>query len=173
MILTGASAYILFHFGKFLILRTHPLPKHAGLSLPLLLLLCPASFAQARGGLTPTVTPAPFDVLHYDARVEPDVVNKTVKGRVSIRLVARADNLGALEFDCGDLVIDAVRVGTKAERFERLERVVKVFLSRPARAGETCGSSSSITARRGAAYVSILSASWSTRSSRRASGWSA
>jgi aminopeptidase N len=80
---------------------------------------------------------APFDVLHYDARVEPDVVNKSVKGRVLIRLSARVDKLGALEFDCGDLVIDAVRSGAKAERFERAERVVRVFLSRPARAGET------------------------------------
>lgn len=85
----------------------------------------------------PATTAAPFDVLHYDARVEPDVVNKTVKGRVSVRLSARAGGLGALEFDCGDLVIDAVRVGAKAERFERAERVVRVFLSRPARAGET------------------------------------
>jgi aminopeptidase N len=112
------------------------LPKLAGLTLLLLLLLCPASLAQTRGGLTPTTTHAPFDVLHYDARVEPDVVNKTVKGRVSIRLVAREGGLGALEFDCGDLVMDAVRVGAKAEKFERLEKVVRVFLSRPARAGE-------------------------------------
>ncbi|HEV7892700.1 MAG TPA: M1 family metallopeptidase [Pyrinomonadaceae bacterium] len=99
--------------------------------------LCPAAFAQARGGLTPATTAAPFDVLHYDARVEPDVVNKTVRGKVSIRLVARAGGLGALEFDCGDLVIDAVRVGAKAERFERGERVVRVLLSRPARVGAT------------------------------------
>src|SRR5215213_316070 len=99
--------------------------------------LAAAAHAQAqRGGLTPSTKAAPFDVLHYDARVEPDVVNKTVKGRVSIRLVAREGGLGALEFDCGDLSIDAVRVGARAERFERLERVVKVFLSRPARAGE-------------------------------------
>ena len=110
--------------------------KLAGLTL-LIMLLCPAALAQARGGLTPTTTPAPFDVLHYDARVEPDVINKTVKGSVSIGLVARAGGLGVLEFDCGDLVIDAVRVGAKAERFERGERVVRVFLSRPARAGET------------------------------------
>lgn len=111
--------------------------KLAGLTLLLLPLLCPASLAQTRGGLTPTAKPAPFDVLHYDARVEPDVINKTIKGRVSIRLVAREGGLGALEFDCGELVIDAVRVGAKAERFERAERVVRVFLSRPARAGET------------------------------------
>lgn len=111
--------------------------KLAGLTLLLLTLLCRASHAQTRGGLTPAVTPAPFDVLHYDARVEPDVFNKTVRGRVSIRLFARGGGLGALEFDCGDLVIDAVRVGSKAERFERAERVVRVFLSRPARAGET------------------------------------
>lgn len=115
---------------------THPFLKLAGLTF-LILLLCPASLAQARGGLTPATTAAPFDVLHYDARVEPDVVNKTVKGRVSIRLSARAGGLGALEFDCGDLVIDAARVGAKAERFERAERVVRVFLSRPAPAGET------------------------------------
>jgi len=111
--------------------------KHAGLTLLLLTLLCAAPRAQTRGGLTPSTTPAPFDVLHYDARIEPDVSNKTVKGRVSIRLVAREDRLAALDFDCGELVIDAVRAGASAERFERLERVVRVFLSRPARAGET------------------------------------
>lgn len=89
-----------------------------------------------RGGLTPATTAATFDVLRYDARVEPDIVNKTVKGMVSIRLVSRADKLTEVEFDCGELVIDAVREGIEARRFVRRERTVSVSLSRPASANE-------------------------------------
>jgi aminopeptidase N len=110
--------------------------KLAGLTL-LLPLLCLASPAQTRGGRAPATAPTTFDVLRYDARVEPDIVNKTIRGVVSIRFVARADKLGEVELDCGDLSIDAVRVGAQAQRFTRLEQSVRVSLSRPARANET------------------------------------
>ena len=101
---------------------------------------CVVTFARAqgqRGGLTPATTLPPFDVLRYDARVEPDVVNKTIRGAVSIRLVARTDRLTEVEFDCGELSIDAVREGAEARTFVRRERTVIVSLSRPARSGET------------------------------------
>jgi aminopeptidase N len=86
-------------------------------------------------GAGATAAPA-FDVIHYDARVEPDVMKKTVAGRVRIRFVSRADNLLAVEFDCGALEIDAVREGREALKFTRDGGRLSVSLSRPAKAGE-------------------------------------
>lgn len=79
---------------------------------------------------------SPFDVLHYDAQVEPDIINKTVTGKVLIRLISRVDNLATIEFDCGDLIIDAVRENREAQKFLRSDRHLKVSLSRPAKADE-------------------------------------
>jgi aminopeptidase N len=107
------------------------------LTVAVVCVLAAAAFAQSqRGGLTPATTVPPFDVLRYDARIEPDIVNKTIRGTVSIRLVARADKLTEVELDCGELSIDSVREGAEARTFVRRERTVSVSLSRPARSGE-------------------------------------
>lgn len=79
---------------------------------------------------------SPFDVLHYDAQVEPDIINKTVTGKVLIRLISSVDNLATIEFDCGDLIIDAVRENRAVQKFLRSDRHLKVSLSRPAKANE-------------------------------------
>ena len=63
-----------------------------------------------------TTTRSPFDVLHYDAQVEPDIINKTVTGKVLIRLVSRVDNLATVKLDCGELIIDAVRENGEAAK---------------------------------------------------------
>jgi aminopeptidase N len=78
-----------------------------------------------------------FDVLHYDARVEPDISGKTVKGTVRIKLAARTGDLAAIEFNCGDLVIDAVREGGRASKFTSHDHKLSIRLSRPAKANET------------------------------------
>lgn len=108
-------------------------------SLLLLLLLCAASLTETSGQaiLTTTTLAATFDVIHYDAQVEPDIVNKTVAGEVSIKFISRIDNLTEIELDCGDLIIDAVRADGEAQRFARLDRRVSIALSHPAKAGET------------------------------------
>ncbi len=77
-----------------------------------------------------------FDVLHYDAEVEPDIANKTVKGKVLVRFVARAKDVNAIELDCGGLEIDAVRERGAAQKFERHERRLRIELSRPLKSDE-------------------------------------
>ena len=79
----------------------------------------------------------PFDVLHYDAEVEPDIANKTVTGRVLIRLISRAGNLAAVELDCGELIIDSVRENKRAQKYAQNDHRLNISLSRPAKANET------------------------------------
>ena len=78
---------------------------------------------------------SPFDVLHYDAQIEPDIARKTITGRVLIRLVTRASNLPAIEFDCGELAIDVVRDGGLAQKFAQREQRLNISLARPATIG--------------------------------------
>jgi aminopeptidase N len=79
---------------------------------------------------------SPFDVLHYDAQIEPNITNKTVTGKVLVRLISLVDNLATVEFDCGDLTIDAVRENRETQKFRRRERHLEVSLSRPAKNDE-------------------------------------
>ena len=44
------------------------------------------------------------DVLHYAATLEPDISSKSLKGSVQIRVSA----LNAVDFNCGDLIVDSV-----------------------------------------------------------------
>ncbi|HKY04886.1 MAG TPA: M1 family metallopeptidase [Blastocatellia bacterium] len=93
--------------------------------------------ASARGTCSQTGAPlASFDVIHYDLRLEPDIVTKSVKGRVMIRLVARAKRLDSVEFDCGDLIIGSVRERGESQAFNTRDRRLLVTLSRPAREGD-------------------------------------
>jgi aminopeptidase N len=94
-----------------------------------------ASLAQTTQ--SPQPTPSSFDVNHYNVQVEPDIDRKTVKGKVRIRLVSRADNLWEIELDCGDLVIDEVRERGTAQRFVRRDRRLSISLSRSANVNET------------------------------------
>src|SRR4051812_15152993 len=87
--------------------------------LPLsLLLLCVMPLLTQSSAQRTTMSPgAPFDVIHYDAQVEPDIANKTISGKVLIRLITLTANLAAIEFDCGNLTIDAVRENHAAQKF--------------------------------------------------------
>jgi aminopeptidase N len=100
-----------------------------------LILLCFSSSVTTEAG-TPRTSPAPFDVLHYDAQVEPNIANKTVTGKVLISLISRVDDLTRIEFDCGELAIDAVREKGQARKFERSGRLLEVSLPHPAKANE-------------------------------------
>jgi aminopeptidase N len=75
-----------------------------------------------------------IDVLHYQATLEPDIANKTVKGSVAIRFITHRRGLGVVEFDCGELVIDSVKQNGEARQFSVEKRRVKIVLppnSRP------------------------------------------
>jgi len=65
------------------------------------------------------------DVLHYSATLEPDISARSVKGSVLIRVSTTSS---AVEFDCDDLTIDAVReAGTRLE-FSVNNRKLRVSL---------------------------------------------
>jgi len=113
-----------------------PLIKFAPFS-PLWLVLCLVFYAETGSQTVPIKSAAPFDVLHYNARIEPDIVNKTIKGKVSIRFVSRTAGLVEVELDCGDLIIDAVREAKEPRRFIRRDHRVSISLSQPVKENET------------------------------------
>src|SRR6187431_838211 len=100
-----------------------------------LLFLCIGSVVTEASERAKATSPAaPFDVIHYDAQVEPDFAKKNVAGRVLIKLKAAIDDLATVELDCGDLTIDAVR--EKEQKFVRTDRRLVVSLTRPAKINE-------------------------------------
>jgi aminopeptidase N len=103
--------------------------KLTGLLL-LLSFICgsaPTTVASAQ-----TTAKSAFDVIHYDARVEPDIINKTITGKVLIRIISRVNNLVTIEFDCGALLIDAVSENKEPLKFSRSGSRLHITLSRPA-----------------------------------------
>ena len=68
-----------------------------------------------------------IDVLHYSATLEPDIVNKSVKGSVLIRVLTTSN---VVEFDCGELTIDSVQEHGKPVKFSVNEHKLKVSLAR-------------------------------------------
>ena len=79
---------------------------------------------------------ASFDVTDYDARIEPDMTNKSVKGKVSVKFDSLKNNLSEIHLNAGVLEIDAAREGKSALKFEKRESILIISLARPARAGE-------------------------------------
>ena len=77
-----------------------------------------------------------FDVIEYDAQIEPDMANKSVKGKVSLRFNSLKNNLSEIHLNAGVLEIDAAREGKTALKFEKRESLLIVSLARPARVGE-------------------------------------
>src|SRR5687767_4796041 len=78
-----------------------------------------ATEANERAKATPATL---FDVIHYDAQIEPDLAKKNVAGRVLVTLKAAIDDLATVELDCGDLTIDAVRENRHEQKFVRTDR---------------------------------------------------
>ena len=78
-----------------------------------------------------------FDVLHYSATIEPQIEARTLTGHVAIRVRVLGDGVTALEFDRGELIIDAVREGSVVSRFEQPSRRVRVYLAAPVENGQT------------------------------------
>jgi len=65
------------------------------------------------------------DVLHYSVTLEPDIVAKSVKGSVLIRVSTTSTTV---EFDCGELTIDAVREAAKPLQYSVENRRLRVSL---------------------------------------------
>jgi aminopeptidase N len=73
-------------------------------------------------------TSAHFDVLHYNVSLEPDMADKTLKGTVQIHFVSKVANLSSVEFDCGELEIDAVKQGSAVREYSVKEHRLHVAL---------------------------------------------
>src|SRR5690349_20351509 len=65
------------------------------------------------------------DVLHYDVTLEPDINAKSVKGSVLIRVSTTST---AVEFDCGELYIDAVSEAGAPRQFSVSNHKLRVSL---------------------------------------------
>jgi aminopeptidase N len=76
-----------------------------------------------------------FDVLHYEARLDPDLSEKKLRGRVLISLVTSVAGLSDIGFDAGDLKIDAVRERGKPLSFEKIGEQLLVRLPAQPNAG--------------------------------------
>ena len=101
----------------------------------LLLALCGSSFSHATTWVE-SPSSAPFDVIHYSLRLEPEINQKSLTGKESIKLAARHPNLSEIEFNCGELTIDSVNEGGTAQKFIRRENRLIISLSRPAKLNE-------------------------------------
>ncbi|HXM35506.1 MAG TPA: M1 family metallopeptidase [Pyrinomonadaceae bacterium] len=113
-------------------------PKLGFVTLSLLLLLSTveSSMTKANGQASGGAPGAWFDVIHYDAQVEPDITNKTVRGKELIRFRALKNYLDAVEIDCGGLTIEAVHEQGVALKFSSKDRRLRITLARPAKANE-------------------------------------
>src|SRR2546421_737774 len=75
-----------------------------------------------------------IDVLHYSVTIEPDIAGKSVKGTVFIQFSSKSDGLTYVEFDCGDLAIDSVRLAGATLQFSIMNHRLKVSLPSELRA---------------------------------------
>lgn len=105
----------------------------------LCLLLGLAPLTAPAWGTTPTTPVAEHvvDVVHYSARLDPDLPGKKLSGRVVISLMVRAQGTQKIEFDAGDLVIDAVHERGAELAFEKIEQRLRVRFPHPMAAGDT------------------------------------
>jgi aminopeptidase N len=78
-----------------------------------------------------------FRVLHYDVQIEPDLPSQSVAGTVVIRFLTLAAPVSSVEFDCGDLTVDADRIGGHDLVFHQQDHRLVVFLRTRAKAHET------------------------------------
>ena len=100
----------------------------------LALLCCGIQPTQARGPVSPASTSAAFDVIHYNAEIEPEIASKTLKGKEVIRFVSGQNGLVAVDFDCGELTIDAVSENRAPQKLG--DRIVSYELRESARRGK-------------------------------------
>jgi len=70
----------------------------------------------------------PFDVLHYDITIEPDITQKTLTGTAIIKFSSNIKGLDYIQFDCGDLIIDSVKQSGMTRQFSTSEHHLKVSL---------------------------------------------
>jgi aminopeptidase N len=69
-----------------------------------------------------------IDVIHYDATIQPDIAENVFSGRVTIAFAISGGRTSDVEFDAGNLIVDAVTERSRPLRFERQARHLRVRL---------------------------------------------
>lgn len=78
-----------------------------------------------------------FDVTNYDAVIAPDLVNKSVIGKVLVRFNSLRENLDEITLSAGSLEIDSVQEKLTKLEFEKTESLLKIRFAKPLKNGET------------------------------------
>ncbi|MGI8469008.1 MAG: M1 family metallopeptidase [Pyrinomonadaceae bacterium] len=79
---------------------------------------------------------ASFDVTNYNAEIEPDIAAKSVKGKVIVQFDSLKNSLTEIQFDAGNLEIDAVSENKNSLVFAKQKSLLNVILTRPANLNE-------------------------------------
>lgn len=103
----------------------------------LLVLLGACAARTPRSAYDATVGTRPFDLLHYDVRVEPDIATQTVRGEATLRLRALRDGLTVITLDNDGLVIEAIRRGGDTLPFTQSGKQLAITLPQALRRGRT------------------------------------
>jgi aminopeptidase N len=108
------------------------------LSLCVLALMLVAGSCAPEAGAqgAPVSLGRPFHVTHYDAHIQPNISDKTIKGVVVVDLIVTRENQTTVELDSGDLTIDAVNEGRTPIDFAARNRRLTIRWPRPARIKE-------------------------------------
>ncbi|MEZ5427582.1 MAG: M1 family metallopeptidase [Pyrinomonadaceae bacterium] len=77
-----------------------------------------------------------FEVAQYDAEIMPNLIDRSIQGKVSITFNALVKDLKEITLNAGVLEIDAVKQGSSALRFEKKDGLLKIQLDRPLKIGE-------------------------------------
>lgn len=77
-----------------------------------------------------------FDVINYSAEIEPNIADKSVKGKVSVYFNSLADELKEIKLNAGVLEIDSVKDGKSVLQFERKDNLLIIQLLYPAKINE-------------------------------------
>ena len=74
------------------------------------------------------------DVIHYDTRLRPDLVNKTIAGRATLRIRSTHHDAFAITLDAGALSVSSVRERARVLAFEKRDKqlIIRVPAARAA-----------------------------------------
>ncbi len=78
-----------------------------------------------------------FDVKNYDAVIAPDLINKSVAGKVLVKFNSLRDDLNEITLNAGSLEIDSVQEKLEKLEFEKTENLLKIHFAKPSKSGET------------------------------------
>jgi aminopeptidase N len=86
------------------------------------------AFLAAVIGLFGAISAAGATVTHYDVVLEPDIVNKTIKGSMTVTLTSSNKSQDSVDLDCGDLTIDSVTLGSSSLKFSQADHHLRIPL---------------------------------------------